>query len=156
MATKQDARTLALQLAPRMVCALTMRAEARGESLEGRVAVGCAIRNRMLRRKQTAHEVCLAPAQFSCWAPVGGEANYRELAALVGQLVADPDAAIEDAALRECLWIADGVLSGDARDITKGADHYLTTSLLSSSHRPGWVAAMTWTATIGAHTFYRS
>lgn len=144
-----------MALAPAAVLALTLWSEARGKSIEGRVAVACVIQNRMTRRHQTVHEVCLAPAQFSCWFTAGGAANHRALVAMLAQLLEVPGQ-VADAAFRECRWIAEGVLSGVVRDLTRGADHYLTTTLLSSSHRPGWVASMTWTATIGAHTFYRS
>jgi spore germination cell wall hydrolase CwlJ-like protein len=136
-----------------VVLALTLWAEARGETLEGRVAVACVVRNRMARRRQTAADVCLAPAQFSCW-NAGRDANHRALADLVTTLAAGRS--IQDPIVRECQWIADGVLSGACRDITKGADHYLTTALLSSTKKPGWVGAMTWVATIGSHAFYRS
>jgi spore germination cell wall hydrolase CwlJ-like protein len=140
-------------LSDRDVLALTLWAEARGEGLEGRVAVACVIRNRMRLRRQTASQVCLAPAQFSCWAPVDGAANYRALMAMADAVSRQQ---CRDEIVAECQWIADGVLGGAVRDLTRGADHYLTTRLLSSSHKPGWVSAMTWTATIGYHAFYRS
>jgi N-acetylmuramoyl-L-alanine amidase len=141
-------------LSDRDVLALTIWAEARGESLEGRVAVGCVIRNRMAGRRQTVRDVCLAPAQFSCWATAGGATNYRALMAVVDALVGGR--VVPDPLLRECQWVADGILSGACRDLTRGADHYLTTTLLSSSHKPGWVSKMTWVSTVGSHAFYRS
>lgn len=141
-------------LSDRDVLALTIWAEARGESLEGRVAVACVVRNRMALRRQTVRDVCLAPAQFSCWATAGGAANYRALMAVVDAIVGGR--VVPDQLVRECQWVADGILSGACRDISRGADHYLTTTLLSSTAKPRWVTSMTWTATIGAHAFYRS
>lgn len=134
--------------------ALTLWAEARGESILGRVAVGCVIRNRMARRGLSAKAVCLQPMQFSCWQTIDGRANYDALAAIVDTLNAGRTVA--DAAVRECYWIAQGVLDGDVRDVTKGSDHYITTRLLSSTHKPGWLKGMEWATTIENHAFYRS
>ena len=72
-----------LGLSDREVLASTLWAEARSEAVVGRIAVGCVIRNRMSRRKQTAKQVCLAKIQFSCWWPVGGEANHKRLWSLI-------------------------------------------------------------------------
>jgi spore germination cell wall hydrolase CwlJ-like protein len=141
-------------LSDRDILALTLWAEARGESLEGRVAVGCVIRNRMARRQQSVRDVCLAPMQFSCWQEIGGVVNHRALVAVVDVLAAGHFVA--DAIVGECQWIADGILSGACRDLTRGADHYVTTALLSSTKKPGWVRTMAWAATVGAHAFYRS
>lgn len=142
------------RLSDRDVLALTLWGETRGEPIDGKIAVACVIRNRMARRRQSARDVCLAPMQFSCWQPKDGRANYDAL-----MLIAEPLAAGKeprDAALRECQWIADGILSGACRDIVHGADHYLTTTLLSSTKKPGWVRTMTFAASVGAHAFYRS
>jgi N-acetylmuramoyl-L-alanine amidase len=135
------------------VLAVTLWAEGRGEPVEGRIAIACVIRNRMDRRHKTAREICLAPFQFSCWNE-GNDANHQALTAMVDALNRGED--IADPVFRECQWIAKGVLSGAVRDNVKRADHYLTTSLLMSGNKPGWAATMTWCATIGAHTFYRS
>jgi N-acetylmuramoyl-L-alanine amidase len=142
------------RLSDRDVLALTLWAESRGEPVEGKIAVGCVIRNRMAARRQSVREVCLAPMQFSCWQPLGGKANHDALAVMVDTLASGR--APGDVVLRECQWIADGLLSHACRDITRGADHYLTTAMLSSTKKPGWVRTMTWAATVGAHAFYRS
>ena len=114
----------------------------------------------MARRRQSAREVCLAPLQFSCWQPIGGQANHAAVMAVAHAMAGAPSdtskRGVVDPVVRECQWIADGVLSGACRDITRGADHYLTTALLSSTKKPGWVVAMVWTATVGTHAFYRS
>jgi spore germination cell wall hydrolase CwlJ-like protein len=146
--------TITDKLSDRDVLAVTLWAEARGESLEGRVAVGCVVRNRMARRAQTVRHVCLAPMQFSCWQEIGGRANHAALVEVVETLVSGRN--VSDPIIRECQWIADGILGGSCRDLTKGADHYITTTLLSSTKKPGWVRTMTWVATVGAHAFYRS
>jgi N-acetylmuramoyl-L-alanine amidase len=142
------------RLSDRDVLALTLWGETRGEPIEGKVAVACVIRNRMASRRQAARDVCLAPMQFSCWQPLGGKANHDALQVLVDVLTSGR--APSDAVVRECQWIADGVLSGACRDLVKGADHYVTTALLSSTKKPGWIRTMTFCATVGAHAFYRS
>lgn len=104
------------------VVAMTIWAEARAEPIEGEIAVGCVIRNRVLRPQRfgdTWQKVCLAKWQFSCWIPQGGEANYRMLmarceAALKGDL---PWPAQAD-------WIAQGIISGAIEDRTGGSTHY--------------------------------
>lgn len=133
------------------VLAATLWAEGRSLNLLGRIGIGCVVRNRMARRNQTAKQVCLARLQFSCWWPSGGRANYNALVYLLEEV-----ATTDDAVFRECQWIAQGLLSGACRDITQGADHYLTTRLLGSPDRPSWVNAMTCTGHDEAHTFYRS
>jgi hypothetical protein len=142
---------LAAPLPDRDVVALTLWAEGRSLNVLGRLGIGCVIRNRMRVRAQTAKQVCLAKLQFSCWWKAGGLANYQALCYLLEEyaISADP-------ILRECQWIADGLLSGACRDVTKGADHYCTTRLLGTDGRPGWIDAMACTGHDEAHTFYRS
>jgi spore germination cell wall hydrolase CwlJ-like protein len=141
-------------LSDRDVLALTLWAEGRSETLDGRAAIGCVVRNRAASRRQSAREVCLAPMQFSCWQPKDGKANHDALMLLAESVADGKDA--RDPVLRECQWIADGILSGSCRDLTHGADHYVTTALLSSTKKPGWIRTMTFTVRIGAHAFYRS
>ena len=56
--------------------ALTLYAEARGEPIEGRIAVANVIRNRVRLQKArygfSPKQVCLKAHQFSCWLPDGG------------------------------------------------------------------------------------
>lgn len=46
---------------------LTLLAEARGEGDAGIYAVACVIEQRSRERNKSLKEVCLQPAQFSCW-----------------------------------------------------------------------------------------
>ena len=133
------------------VVAATLWGEGRNQTVYGRLAIAWVIKNRMARRHQTAAEVCLSPAQFSCWWPFGGTANHAAMLRLLQAL-----AQYDDPVWHECLWVAKGVLDGLCRDVVAGADHYVTTTLLNSEGRPDWIAAMTCTARIGDHTFYRS
>ena len=122
----------ALGLSEAEVVAATVWGEARGESVLGRIGVAHVIRNRMIARRQTAGQVCLAPLQFSCWWRVGGGQNHTQMLRLMEHF-----SGFADPVWRECLWVARGVLSGECLDVTKGADHYVTTVLLNSPARPG-------------------
>ena len=133
------------------VVAATLWGEARNQTVYGRIAIAHVIKNRMARRAQTAHEVCLAKLQFSCWWSVGGAANHAALLVLLNHL-----ADYRDPVWLECLWVAKGVLDGVCRDVVKGADHYVTTTLLNSTARPNWVLGMLCIGRVGDHTFYRS
>ncbi len=130
------------------VVALTLWGEARSEPA-GRFAVGCVIRNRARTRKQTMRAVCLAKAQFSCWSDAGGQANHESLMRIASTLPipADP-------ILRECLWIADGLISGALLDRVQGAGHYFTTDLYHDNP-PAWVQSMKVVAVVGNHTFLK-
>ena len=83
-------RVLVEKLTDDAVLGLTLWGEARSESIEGIVAVGCVIRNRRgdTRWPDTFRGVCLQRRQFSCWRPEGGEKNYQRMLEFAGQLVA--------------------------------------------------------------------
>ena len=137
-------------LSPAQVVAMTIWAEARAEAIEGEVAVGCVIRNRLLRPKRFADTwagVCLAKWQFSCWIPQGGEQNYRMLmsrceASLAG---AQPWPA-------QALWIAQGIISGAIEDRVVGADHYFASWMPKP---PAWSKGLYPVTIIGVHRFYQ-
>lgn len=137
-------------LPARAVLALTIYGEARGEPVEGQVAVGWVIKNRAAKRMQTIQEVCLAPAQFSCW--WGDDVNAlrvrdRARRVLLGEVPAD-------ARWLAILQVAHQVLVGAIADPTAGSDHYLTTALYESDP-PAWAKTMPVVAVIGRHTFLR-
>ena len=63
---------------------LTLYGEASAEPIEGKVAVGCVVRNRVQtpnRYGSTYRAVCHQRAQFSCWWTFGGVPNYRRVMA---------------------------------------------------------------------------
>jgi len=122
------------------VLARTLWGEARGESQAGREAVAAVIVNRAARRKMSIASACLARLQFSCW-------NVKDPNR--GPLIAVTDS---DGVFAECLAIAEMAVLGALDDPTGGADHYFNPGLV----RPSWAAAMTKTASIGNHDFYRS
>lgn len=121
---------------PSEVAIQTIVGEARGESLEGQIAVGEVIRNRFRANSwygDSFEEVCLYPYQFSFW-------NSRSKA-------------------RKVLWsIEPAVWQRAARaweasrnsDLTKGATHYHAWGI-----GPLWTFDMKQTVRIGNHVFYR-
>jgi N-acetylmuramoyl-L-alanine amidase len=116
--------------------------EARGEPIEGQVAVACVARNRVLHPKIRwwgvgYRDVILKPFQFSCFNEA--DPNFPKL--INAHLLRD---------WVQWLWIAKGVIDGVLRDNTKGATHYANLSVVS----PHWAAEMRQTAKIGGHTFF--
>jgi hypothetical protein len=128
-----------MALTDRELLAKTLQAEAGNQGLQGMLAVGSVIRNRM-GQGGSLSDVILAPAQFSAWnkvtGAVGGEQG-QDMAALKPS---------EDA-----YAAADAILSGNALDVTGGATHYYNPSISN----PAWgkeKAGGDWTK-IGAHIF---
>lgn len=149
--TRAELHDAVRHLPARAVLALTVWGEARGEPVDGQVAVAWVIKNRAARRRQTVQKVCLAPWQFSCWWE--DSANARLLAERAEQMLAGR-------IMPEPRWLAllqrcHQVLVGAVPDPTAGADHYLTTTLYSSDDAPTWAGVMPVVATIGRHTFLR-
>lgn len=143
-------------LTDQQAVAVTIFGEARAESLIGQVAVGCVIRNRLLRPTRfgtTWREVCLRKAQFSCWFDYGGASNFAAVMAAAERLVSGIEPS-PDSALGHCLWVADGVMRHGVRDVTHGANHYLTTALLRTKP-PRWTRPPAkQVAVIESHAFF--
>src|SRR5580692_230435 len=106
------------------VLALTIYGEARGESIEGQIAVGCVARNRLIVGEEYK-DVCLEDKQFSCWNR--DDPNRSVLDELGQKLFNGED--INDPILKQCMWIAEGVMNKELMDITGGAKNYMTTEL---------------------------
>lgn len=135
-------------LTERDILALTLWGEARGEPVEGIIAVACVLRNRLHsgRWGGSYERVCLAPKQFSCWNPV--DVNHPQLERLVEALQRGESPA--NAALRECDWIADGLLRQAIRPRIGACLHYYATSMPIP---PAWAATGRLYETIGSHVF---
>jgi spore germination cell wall hydrolase CwlJ-like protein len=137
------------------VLALTLHHEAGGEPLEGQAAVGCVVRNRAERGigGRTVRDVCLARAQFSCWQPTGGEANFARLRAHVRAIRDDRQ---RPRGMRRAYELAAALLGGTLQDVTNGADHYFAPAAMRPPGRvPVWARGLTPTAQIGGHVFFR-
>jgi N-acetylmuramoyl-L-alanine amidase len=138
-------------LTPEQVVAMTIWAESRAEPIEGQVAVGCVIRNRVLKPGpqfgDTWKTVCLKRWQFSCWIPEGGEQNYQMLMARceLAQRGKAPWPA-------QALWIAQGIIAGVVADRVNGATHYYASWLVPP---PKWARGVDPVAIIGTHRFYK-
>lgn len=129
------------------VMARTLYGEARGESYEGKIAVGHVIVNRSKRNGYggpTISGVCRKRLQFSCWNsfdPMLPKIN----AATVEQLA-------------DCIRAAVDVLTGKVADPTNGATHYLNpeaTKKIRGGSLPDWADMKKLTVKIGLHWFYK-
>lgn len=133
------------------VVRLTIYGEARGEPIEGQVAVGSVIRNRVLTRRfgRDYRAVCLRRLQFSCWWPQGGAANYRVILDLARQLVEGHQLSAGPQWL-QCGWVAEGIRSNALLDNARGATHYHTTTV-----SPAWATGQTPVVRYRDHLFFR-
>ena len=118
------------------IVALTILGEARGETFEGMAGVASVIQTRMVERKQSARQVCLAPKQFSFWNGGVSEATKKKL-------LATPQG-------KNALYLADLVIHKQMISIVKGANHYHAISVA-----PRWARDARLVATIRNHKFYR-
>jgi hypothetical protein len=136
--------------------AMTLWGEARNQPVEGLVFVGSVIRNRVRmpgRFGATYDKVCLARAQFSCWWPVGGQANYDAVISRARLFVGDyaeRPAGLMDAVLQEALFVAEGIIGEQLRDNSHGSTHYVTKALFKAAP-PAWASGRQPVAEVGAH-----
>jgi len=136
------ARHMAADLTELDTMARTLYGEARSEKLMGLVAVGWVIRNRVILGGwwgDTIDEVCLKPAQFSCWNTQ--DPNRQKI------LVASQAAP----SFRRCYAVAVLVLLGEYEDPTHGATHYYAPATVD----PKWAKSMKVTVEIGNHRFLK-
>lgn len=128
---------------------LTIFGEARNQSIEGKIAVGNVIRNR-LRSDQnfggkTYKDLCFARHQFSCWWEIDTE-NYMELRRAV-ELVTSHKS-YNNSVLRECLFVGEGIANNLLRDNINGALYYRTLALYKEK------PVGKWSISLGDHVFY--
>lgn len=124
-------------LSPSEIFGLTIIGEARGESVNGQVAVGNVIKNRMLKapyKYKSYKDVCLEKSQFSCWNL--NDPNYTFLLDLGEKLIMGQF--LGDIYLKQCMWIAKGIEQYNIADNTLGALNYMTDKLFNSPERPVW------------------
>ena len=131
----------------RIVLACCIYGEARGEPVDGQIAVGCVVRNRVRRAGASSWKaIILAPLQFSCFNPDDPNFPILERAAVLLQTQQPMGI------LAQCEWIADGVISGAAQDVTHGAQNYLSAHLFATNP-PAWAVNKTIVERIGGHVF---
>jgi spore germination cell wall hydrolase CwlJ-like protein len=124
------------------VVALTIFAEAKGETPEGRLAVASVIWNRAHGHKDMLAEVCLMNKQFSCW---NGKAGEKLLSLDESKLNKK-----ESAIFQECLKVARDMMDG------KFVPQVTATHYHSKDVNPKWARQMTKVAVIGRHIFYKA
>ena len=130
-----------------MILARAIFGEARGESRDGKVAVGWVIRNRAENGRWWGtdyHGVILKPLQFSAFNQ--GDTNRI--------FVEDPlhrNSQQDREAWYECYGTAGQVLNSEIADTTKRADHFYSISI----PKPSWADEAKFTIQIGNHRFYR-
>lgn len=129
---------------PEKRLSLTIIGEGRGEPIQGKIAIGCVIRNRVIIRGKTYEEICLEPKQFSCWND--NDPNRKLLDELAGNEILMGD-------FRECVWVAQGIYRGFIKDNTKRAQYYLTEKLYTEN-RPNWARAVADSVQIGSQIFF--
>jgi len=133
------------------IMALTIYGEARGESREGKIAVGSVILERVDHREwdgNTIHEVCLMPYQFSCYLP--GDPNFQAL-----RLIAQDweTKAMRSMAMSECYQVAVGLIDGTIpRTPEIAAAHCCQYKTKKAS--AAWAKKMKVILTIDQHEFY--
>jgi hypothetical protein len=123
-----------------MWLAVCLYHEARGETVEGQLAVGHAIMNRVNNKDMSVKKIVLSPWQFS-WA---------NISTVQGQ----PLPPVENyLAFIECQHSALVCLIErlEGKDFN-GADHYFNPSIVL----PSWADSMDFIASVGGHDFYRS
>lgn len=131
------------------ILTLTLIGEARGEVVEGIIAVGNVIRNRSRKLNKTIDEICLTPKQFSCWdLEDPNRAVLEEIAQimLIGQPLKDP-------IYNQCAYIANGIMFGSLLDNTHGSLNYLTLKLWDNN-RPSWAKNVNFAVSKGNQIFF--
>ena len=100
-------------------------AEARGENLEGMMAVAQSIRDRAITRNQSIEQVCLSPYQYA--APYAGE--------------------VSDMLIDSVMFVFDEGHS----PLEFPTTHFYQHEMIDA---PDWTAGLTCRGSIGAHTFF--
>ena len=121
--------------------ARTVWGEARGEGVEGMIAVANVIMNRMSdsnRWGNTISAVIRQPFQFSVW-------NKNDPNRLRAGYITE-----RDPHFRTALDISRKVVNNELTDVTNGANHYHSRAV-----NPRWARSDRITARIGRHIFYR-
>lgn len=133
-------------LSDAQLLALTIYGEARGESAEGKIAVGSVVLERVRRQTwygKTVQEVCLKPWQFSCF----NEADPNR-GKLINIAEKWDEAMAMDASLNDCYGISSGLLDGSIAPNVK-ATHYKTIRCNAE-----WAERMHRVTTIGNHEYF--
>ena len=126
--------------------AMCVYGEARGESIEGQIAVANVVKNRVFSNVQwwgnSYKSVILKKWQFSCF--LDDDPNLPKM------LEAWENKHINKG-MKLAAWISCGIIDGHIPDNTKGATHYHYSGMAT----PRWALGQIPLCRIGDHTFYR-
>ncbi len=136
---------------------LTIKGEAESEPIEGQVAVAWVIKNRVLHPGWMGTDyksVCLHPAQFDCWWPDRGGADYERVM-VAARLVLYVPMRKDDQVTRQMKAVATAVMAGDFLDNTGGSVQYLTEAEFKTNP-PLWARNVPKALLIGSQVFLPS
>ena len=145
-----------------ILLARTLFGEARGQPLEGKIAVAWVIKNRVdnsIMRDMSIypgkpyHQVILKPYQFSCFncdTVPGIACDISSEEYINNQRLKDPKT-YDSKSWDECYDVAEKVILNVYSDPTNNADHYANPKTATAT----WVNTEKPVATIGSHNFYR-
>ena len=141
---------LLASLTPTQLTVATLFGEARGEPIEGQVAVAHVINNRVLRGDwgPSRASVLGGWAQFSCLWPTLGGKNHKAVLDMAQRYAAE---GAFSPSLRQLEWVEEGVFGGRILDNTHGACHYF----VAGTQVPYWATQdATFVGQKGRHLFY--
>jgi spore germination cell wall hydrolase CwlJ-like protein len=125
-------------------------AEAEDQPLDGKFAVACVIRNRVLNPGWWGKDwrsVLLKPLQFSCLNHDNPTGRARV------EKACWPFKMHHDVNWRECRMVAFGMLNDCFGDFTGGANHYYNPSIVK--RHPVWAINRTPSCKVGDHWFFK-
>jgi len=128
--------------------ALAIYGEARGESVDGKLGVGSVILNRVARGGwfgATVKTAILKPWQFSAFNLNDPNREKLELIALKFK-----DELEKNDILKECYWVALGLLGKWVKSNVGAATHYFANYI----ETPKWADKMIFVRNIGRHKFF--
>lgn len=137
-------------------CLATMvYGEARGEPVQGLVAVAYTAKNRGRLLKRGVCDIVLQPYQYSVF---NGNKHLRSVALSVGSVPKSTKTNLDEAnAWHLAKKIAEQVLISELTDTSNGATHYISPSCLRAQgyRHPKWAAKKYLVQVIENHHFYR-
>lgn len=151
-------------LTDRHALALTIWGEARGESVEARIAVGMVVKHRKNHPRRWPREwrkVCHQRWQFSCWQRSGGAGNHEAVMRWARYFVPDDTQQQipnkdEYPLVMECLYLADGIMQDVLIDSVRRADHYYSPlAMIPPDSEPSWARNRAPVAIVGGSRFFR-
>lgn len=121
------------------IISYTLYAEARGEPVDGKIAVASVIKTRSIRSKKSLAEVCMQSKQFSCW---------NELKAVPEFYISGEGIELADLKARgECFGLAWILMTSNQKW------EHLTHFYNPDKATPDWAFELRGTRIIGRHVF---